>query len=103
MFRIPVLLNACRRSMSSVTITFNESTFEKMVNAPLGDNLMNVAKRHGFDVPGTCGGNMACCTCHMVLPEKIFKMDQIQEDEDDMLDYVDRSPTSCLGCQVGLC
>ena len=36
---------------------------------------------------GACGGEMACSTCHVVLPQKIFeKLPPKTMEEDDMLD-----------------
>ena len=36
---------------------------------------------------GACGGDLACSTCHVVLPKEYYdKLDKKEEEEDDMLD-----------------
>ena len=36
---------------------------------------------------GACGGDLACSTCHVVLPKEYYdKLDEKEEEEDDMLD-----------------
>lgn len=36
---------------------------------------------------GACGGDLACSTCHVVLPKDYYdKLDEKEEEEDDMLD-----------------
>ena len=63
--------------------------------------MMQTAKDNGFDVQGTCGGNMSCCTCHIILPKHIYDQIEISEDEEDILDYVENlTETSRLGCQI---
>lgn len=39
------------------------------------------------DTIGACGGDLACSTCHVVLPKEYYdKLDEKEEEEDDMLD-----------------
>ena len=38
------------------------------VEAQDGDRLLDVAQRAGQPLEGTCGGDMACATCHEVSP-----------------------------------
>jgi 2Fe-2S ferredoxin len=50
-----------------------------------------------------CGGCCACATCHVeVDPEWTGKLKTIDDDEDAMLDSVDRTDNSRLSCQVEL-
>lgn len=36
---------------------------------------------------GACGGDLACSTCHVILPKEYYdKLDEKEEEEDDMLD-----------------
>ncbi|MGJ3625818.1 hypothetical protein AB5I41_00380 [Sphingomonas sp. MMS24-JH45] len=53
---------------------------------------------------GTCGGDMACATCHVVLaPADAGRVAAAQEEEEDMLDLVPRAvATSRLACQIRL-
>ncbi|WVQ63438.1 uncharacterized protein L199_001591 [Kwoniella botswanensis] len=83
-------------------------TFEgelKVVNAKLGNNLLEVGKENGLpSLEGVCGGNLECATCHLYLapspsPAPTSKP---SEEEDDMLGYAlgYRDGESRLGCQI---
>ena len=49
---------------------------------------------------GACGGSCACSTCHVIV-ENAEKMDEPDDDENDMLDLAfGLTETSRLGCQV---
>ena len=67
-----------------------------------GDNLLRVAQAAGLPLEGTCEGQMACSTCHVILSEADFdRLPPPSADEDDMLDLAwGVTPTSRLGCQV---
>lgn len=51
---------------------------------------------------GTCEGQMACSTCHVILDKDWFlKIPQASEDEEDMLDLAASvEATSRLSCQI---
>lgn len=52
---------------------------------------------------GACGGSCACSTCHVIVqdPELYDKLDEPDDDENDMLDLAfGLTETSRLGCQV---
>jgi ferredoxin len=51
---------------------------------------------------GTCEGQMACSTCHVILSREWFAhLPAASEEEEDMLDLAaDVQPTSRLSCQV---
>jgi len=90
----------------SKTVTFNfvkhTGEFLKQVEAPVGTSLLDCAHRFGIDIEGACGGQCACATCHVMLPETLyFKYPPVSDEESDMLDLAaDVSDTSRLGCQV---
>ena len=67
-----------------------------------GDNLLRVAQAAGLPLEGTCEGQMACSTCHVIVAAEWFaRLPQASEEEEDMLDLaagVQR--TSRLSCQV---
>ena len=67
-----------------------------------GDNLLRVAQAAGLPLEGTCEGQMACSTCHVVVDQTYFdKLDEPTEDEEDMLDLAfGLTHTSRLGCQI---
>ncbi len=51
---------------------------------------------------GTCEGQMACSTCHVIVAREWFdKLEPAVEDEEDMLDLAaDVQATSRLSCQI---
>ena len=69
-----------------------------------GTSLLDCAQAAGMPLEGTCEGQMACSTCHVVVdPEWFARLKQASEDEEDMLDLaaaVER--TSRLSCQIVL-
>ena len=74
------------------------------VDGTAGDRLLDLAQADGQPLEGTCEGQMACSTCHVVVaPEWFGKLPPASDDEEDMLDLaaaVER--TSRLSCQVVL-
>jgi len=71
-----------------VKITYIEADgTEKIVDATVGKNLMDVAHEHHVELEGACGGELACSTCHLIFEEHIFEtLPEKAEEEDDMLD-----------------
>lgn len=69
-----------------------------------GDNLLRVAQAAGMPLEGTCEGQMACSTCHVIVaPEWFDRLAPASEDEEDMLDLaVGACRTSRLSCQIEL-
>ena len=69
-----------------------------------GTALLEVGQNAGMPLEGTCEGQMACSTCHVIVdPEWFAKLPEASEDEEDMLDLayaVER--TSRLSCQIEL-
>ncbi|MEZ5680158.1 MAG: 2Fe-2S iron-sulfur cluster-binding protein [Erythrobacter sp.] len=72
--------------------------------AEAGDNLLRVAQAAGLPLEGTCEGQMACSTCHVVVaPEWFDKLEEASEEEEDMLDLAAGvARTSRLSCQIVL-
>lgn len=69
-----------------------------------GDNLLRVAQANGLPLEGTCEGQMACSTCHVVVDPNWFeKLPEAKEEEEDMLDFAAGvRRTSRLSCQIDL-
>lgn len=67
-----------------------------------GDSLLSVGQAAGMPLEGTCEGQMACSTCHVVIDPAWFgKLPAAVEDEEDMLDLAAGvQGTSRLSCQV---
>ena len=74
------------------------------VEAPPGTILLDLAQNHDQPLEGTCEGQMACSTCHVIIDAADFpKLPRASEDEEDMLDLAAGvSSTSRLACQIVL-
>jgi len=74
------------------------------VDAPAGERLLDVAQNAGQPLEGTCEGQMACSTCHVLVDADDFaKLPRASEDEEDMLDLASHvSRHSRLSCQIWL-
>jgi ferredoxin len=76
----------------------------RTVEAKAGDNLLALAQ--GVDQPleGTCEGQMACSTCHVIIAAEDFgKLGKTSEAEEDMLDLAaSATRTSRLACQIDI-
>ncbi|MEG9268805.1 2Fe-2S iron-sulfur cluster-binding protein [Qipengyuania sp. Mu-71] len=69
-----------------------------------GDNLLRVAQAAGLPLEGTCEGQMACSTCHVIVePHWFDRLHEASEEEEDMLDLAAGvARTSRLSCQIDL-
>ena len=69
-----------------------------------GDTLLRVGQAAGLPLEGTCEGQMACSTCHVIVAADWFgKLDPASEEEEDMLDFAAGARrTSRLSCQIEL-
>ena len=74
------------------------------IAAEPGERLLDAGQRAGLPLEGTCGGDMACATCHVVIAAADFgRLPPASEEEEDMLDLVPEARrTSRLACQVRL-
>ncbi len=72
--------------------------------AEVGDNLLKVGQAAGLPLEGTCEGQMACSTCHVIVAGEWFdKLAEASEEEEDMLDFAAGARrTSRLSCQIDL-
>ena len=67
-----------------------------------GARLLDVAQAAGQPLEGTCGGDMACATCHVRLdPADLAHLPSASGEEEDLLDLVSGAGrTSRLACQI---
>lgn len=74
------------------------------VKASAGDRLLDIAQADGQPLEGTCEGQMACSTCHVIIDAADFALlPPAREEEEDMLDLaVGATRTSRLACQIWL-
>jgi ferredoxin len=85
----------------TVTFVLTDGREIAVVAAP-GRSFMEIARDAGLPVEGTCGGQMSCCTCHMILKAEDYRrLKAPSEEEAGMLDLADGlTATSRLGCQI---
>ncbi len=69
-----------------------------------GTTLLDAGQNAGLPLEGTCEGQMACSTCHVILPRDWFdRLPSPSADEEDMLDLAAGvTATSRLACQIRL-
>ena len=74
------------------------------VEAPAGERLLDIAQGDGQPLEGTCEGQMACSTCHVIVaPEDFAKLSPASEEEEDLLDLASHvTRHSRLSCQIYL-
>lgn len=67
-----------------------------------GQRLLELGQNIGMPLEGTCEGQMACSTCHVVVAAEWFdRLPHAAEDEEDMLDLAAGvARTSRLSCQI---
>jgi ferredoxin len=69
-----------------------------------GERLLDLAQAHGQPLEGTCEGQMACSTCHVIVAAEDFaKLPRASAEEEDLLDLASHvTRTSRLACQIHL-
>lgn len=67
-----------------------------------GARLLEVGQTANMPLEGTCEGQMACSTCHVVVASEWFdRLPPASPDEEDMLDLAAGvGRTSRLSCQI---
>lgn len=75
-----------------------------VADAAVGSRLLEVAQAAGMPLEGTCEGQMACSTCHVLIgPDWFPQLPTASADEEDMLDLAAGvARTSRLSCQITL-
>ena len=94
-----------RREYSVVKVSFlTDKGARVAADAAAGSRLLEVAQGAGMPLEGTCEGQMACSTCHVIIArEWVGKLVPASDDEEDMLDLAAGvTSTSRLSCQIEL-
>ena len=88
--------------MIRVTFVSADGENRQEVDAVAGSVLLEVAQAAGQPLEGTCEGQMACSTCHVIVEAEDFsKLPPASETEEDMLDLAAAATrTSRLSCQI---
>jgi ferredoxin-2, mitochondrial len=94
-----------RREFDLVRVSFVSSNGERITaEAEPGSRLLEVGQGAGIPLEGTCEGQMACSTCHVIVASEWFdKLIPASSDEEDMLDLAAGvTQNSRLSCQIEL-
>ena len=87
-----------------VKLTFTSHGGSKQtIDAEVGESVMEAAVRNKVDgIEASCGGSMACGTCHAYISEPWFSsISPADSSESAMLEFgIHIRPTSRLCCQV---
>ena len=89
----------------SITLRFTDSQGNVTEGeGEAGQSLLEVGQALGMPLEGTCEGQMACSTCHVIVDAEWFdKLPEASEEEEDMLDFAAGvRRTSRLSCQIEL-
>lgn len=73
-------------------------------DARAGETLLAVGQAAGQPLEGTCDGEMACATCHVIVdPADFARLPPAGAEEEDLLDLAPAATrTSRLSCQIRL-
>jgi ferredoxin len=90
--------------MTRVTFISADGERRSEVDAKPGQRLLEVAQADDQPLEGTCEGQMACSTCHVIVAAEDFaKLPRASEMEEDLLDLASHvTRYSRLACQIRL-
>jgi ferredoxin-2, mitochondrial len=76
----------------------------RTVEGVQGARLLDVLQAAGEPLEGTCDGDMACATCHVIVDAAGFaRLPPPSAEEEELLDLApDATRTSRLSCQIRL-
>ena len=87
--------------MTDQPIRIHFVTYDRTVDAAIGDSILELAERNEIDLDHACGGVCACSTCHVRILQGAECLQGSTEDEEDQLDEARGVElTSRLGCQA---
>ena len=83
-----------------IRVTFTGAS-PRTVDAAPGARLLDVAQAAGQPLEGTCDGDMACATCHVMIDDP--RVPAASEAEEELLDLAPNATRhSRLACQIRL-
>lgn len=90
--------------MTRVVFLSADGEHRSETEAAPGQRLLEVAQADGQPLEGTCEGQMACSTCHVIVDAADFaKLAPASEMEEDLLDLASHvTRYSRLACQIHL-
>ncbi len=88
--------------MINVTFLSADGVRKMTVAGEPNQSLLALAQHHDQPLEGTCEGQMACSTCHVIVAAEDFpRLAKAREEEEDMLDLAaGATRTSRLACQI---
>jgi ferredoxin len=88
--------------MTLVRFVSADGNHVQEVRGEPGERLLDLAQAHGQPLEGTCEGQMACSTCHVIVAAEDFeRLPRASDEEEDLLDLAARvTRTSRLACQI---
>ncbi len=72
-----------------------------VIDVDPGVTICDAANNNGIEIEHACEKSCACTTCHVIVREGLFSLEDADELEDDMLDKAwGLEPESRLACQA---
>lgn len=88
--------------MYNIIFRFEQQELEtvRVIGAPEGESILEIALRHDIQLHHNCGGVCACSTCHIYIEQGDGLLEELTDREEDFIDRA-RNPrlNSRLGCQ----
>lgn len=71
------------------------------IEASTGESILDAALRNKISIEHACEKSCACTTCHVVVREGFYSLEDASENEEDYLDKAwGLEPESRLSCQA---
>ncbi|MBV7256901.1 2Fe-2S iron-sulfur cluster binding domain-containing protein [Pacificimonas sp. WHA3] len=88
--------------MTRVRFLDSSGNVRAEIDAPPGQQLLKLGQNEGMPLEGTCEGQMACSTCHVLMTNFVGEAPaDPTEEEEDMLDFAfGAARNSRLSCQL---
>ena len=71
------------------------------IDADTGESILNAALAKDIHIEHACEKSCACTTCHVIVREGFYSLEESEENEEDYLDKAwGLEPESRLSCQA---